>query len=156
MPPSPLSDLANCDLLIANQLQCNPQNQSFPMSNVPKKNPFSAVLSGPKLCWVVQHVLKCHMDSILRNSRRVILLGTPCVTVPQIDHKSEMWSILLGAVHILRNMWWGGGGLPDLLQYYIEGGLLNLLQYYRGGVFKIYYNITVLKGKWKVVILFQL
>ena len=95
MPPSPLSDLANCDLLIANQLQCNPQNQSFPMSNVPKKNPFSAVLSGPKLCWVVQHVLKCHMDSILRNSRRVILLGTPCVTVPQIDQKSEMWSTLL-------------------------------------------------------------
>jgi len=63
---------------------------------------------------------------------------------------------ILGAVHILRNTLWGGGGLPDLLQYYIGGGLLNLLQYYIGGVVKIYYNITVLKGKWKVIILFQL
>ena len=62
----------------------------------------------------------------------------------------------LGAVHILRNTLWGGGGLPDLLQYYIGGGLLNLLQYYIGGVVKIYYNITVLKGKWKVIFLFQL
>ena len=35
----------------------------------------------------------------------------------------------LGAVHILRNTKWGGG-LPDLLQYYI------------GGVSRIYYNIT--------------
>ena len=26
-----------------------------------------------------------------------------------------------------------GGGLPDLLQYYIGGGLPNLLQYYIGG-----------------------
>ena len=26
-----------------------------------------------------------------------------------------------------------GGGLPDLLQYYIGGGLPNLLQYYMGG-----------------------
>ena len=59
---------------------------------------------------------------------------------------------ILGAVHILRNH----GGLPDLLQYYIGGGLLNLLQYYIGGVVKIYYNITVLKGKWKVIIPFQL
>ena len=41
---------------------------------------------------------------------------------------------ILGAVHILRNTLWGGGGLPDLLQYYIGGGLPNLLQYYiRGG-----------------------
>ena len=30
-------------------------------------------------------------------------------------------------------MLWGGGGLPDLLQYYRGGGLLNLLQYYIGG-----------------------
>ena len=37
----------------------------------------------------------------------------------------------LGAVHILRNPEWGGG-LPDLLQYYIGGGLPNLLQYYIG------------------------
>ena len=72
-------------------------------------------------------------------------LAQPCVL-----------SLFLGAVHILRNTFWGGGGLPDLLQYYIGGGLLNSLQYYRGWVFKIYYNITVLKGKWKVVILFQL
>ena len=49
-----------------------------------------------------------------------------------------------------------GRGLPDLLQYYIGGGLPNLLQYYIGGVLKVYYNITVLKGKWKVIILFQL
>ena len=63
---------------------------------------------------------------------------------------------LLGAVHILRNTLWGGGGLPDLLQYYMGGGLPNLLQYYIGGVFKIHYNITVLKGKWKVIILVQL
>ena len=35
-----------------------------------------------------------------------------------------------GVAHILRNTLWGGGGLPDLLQYYIGGGLLNLLQYY--------------------------
>ena len=62
--------------------------------------------------------------------------------------------IILGAVHILRNTLWGG--LPDLLQYYIGGGLPNLLQYYIGGVLKVYYNITVLKGKWKVIILFQL
>ena len=50
----------------------------------------------------------------------------------------------------------GVGGLPDLLQYYIGGGLPNLLQYYIGGVLKVYYNITVLKGKWKALILFQL
>ena len=40
-------------------------------------------------------------------------------------------SLRLGAVHILRNTIWGGG-LPDLLQYYIGGGLPNLLQYYIG------------------------
>ena len=60
--------------------------------------------------------------------------------------------IALGAVHILRNPEWGGG-LPDLLQYYIGGGLPNLLQYYIGGVLKVYYNITVLNGKWKVTFL---
>ena len=38
-------------------------------------------------------------------------------------------NFFLGAVHILRNTGWGGG-LPDLLQYYI------------GGVSPIYYNIT--------------
>ena len=27
----------------------------------------------------------------------------------------------------------GGGGLPDLLEYYMGGGLPNLLQYYIGG-----------------------
>ena len=27
----------------------------------------------------------------------------------------------------------GGGGLPDLLQYYMGGGQLHLLQYYMGG-----------------------
>ena len=48
---------------------------------------------------------------------------------------------------------WGVGGLPDLLQYYIGGGLPNLLQYYIGGVLKVYYNITVLNGKWKVTFL---
>ena len=40
----------------------------------------------------------------------------------------------------------GGGGRPDLLQYYIAAG----------GVLKVYHNITVLKGKWKVIIFFQL
>ena len=59
----------------------------------------------------------------------------------------------LGAVHILRNTGLGGRGLPDLLQYYIGGGLPNLLQYYIGGVLKVYYNITVLNGKWKVTFL---
>ena len=38
----------------------------------------------------------------------------------------------LGAIHILRNRGQGGGGLPDLLQYYIGGGLTDLLQYYIG------------------------
>ena len=70
-----------------------------------------------------------------------------CNFVPQKFH--------LGAVHILRNTEWGGG-LPDLIQYYIGWGLPNLLQYYIGGVLKVYYNITVLKGKWKVIFLFQL
>ena len=42
-------------------------------------------------------------------------------------------NIPLGAVHILRNMGWGGGGLPNSLQYYI------------GGVLKVDYNITALK-----------
>ena len=51
-----------------------------------------------------------------------------------------VYLLLLGAVHILRNLGWGGG-LPDLLQYYI------------GGVLKVYYNITVLNGKWKVTFL---
>ena len=37
--------------------------------------------------------------------------------------------MILGAVHILRNTKWGGG-LPDLLQYYIGVGLESLLQYY--------------------------
>ena len=60
------------------------------------------------------------------------------------NHPSHPIPTHIGAVHILRNTLWGGGGLPDLLQYYI------------GGVVKIYYNITVLKGKWKVIILFQL
>ena len=45
----------------------------------------------------------------------------------QITHRQG--EQLLGAVHILRNMEWGGC-LPDLLQYYIGGGLPNLLQYY--------------------------
>ena len=90
----------------------------------------------------------------------MIVMVHDCYILNTKAMKEYNWTsryvILLGAVHILRNTLWGGGGLPDLLQYYIGGGLLNLLQYYRGGVFKIYYNITVLKGKWKVVILFQL
>ena len=49
-----------------------------------------------------------------------------------------------------------GGGLPDLLQYYIGEGLPNLLQYYIGVALKVYYNITVLEGKKKVIIPFQL
>ena len=66
---------------------------------------------------------------------------------PSISHLS--WrKFLLGAVHILRNTKWGGG-LPDLLQYYIGGGLPNLLQYYIGGLFKVHYNITDLLGIWK-------
>ena len=44
----------------------------------------------------------------------------------------EAAKYFLGAVHILRNKGWGGG-LPDLLQYYIGGGLPNSLQYYIGG-----------------------
>ena len=35
----------------------------------------------------------------------------------------------LSIYYVIRN---GGGGLPDLLQYYIGGGLPNLLQYYIG------------------------
>ena len=35
----------------------------------------------------------------------------------------------LSIYYVIRN----GGGLPDLLQYYIGGGLPNLLQYYIGG-----------------------
>ena len=55
---------------------------------------------------------------------------------------------ILGAVHILRNTWWGGGGFPDLLQYYIGGGLPNLLQYYNrgGGVYRD--PKFVLRNKW--------
>ena len=38
-----------------------------------------------------------------------------------------------------------GGGLPDLLQYYMGGGRANLLQYYMGGgsseTPKLYYVI---------------
>ena len=37
----------------------------------------------------------------------------------------------------------GGGGLPNLLQYYI------------GGFFKVYYNITDLVGLWKGLDHFQ-
>ena len=58
----------------------------------------------------------------------------------------------LSIYYVIRN----GGGLPDLLEYYIGGGVPNFLQYYIGGVLKVYYNITVLKGKWKVIFLFQL
>ena len=47
----------------------------------------------------------------------------------------------LGAVHILRNLGWGGGssrfitilhrgGLPNLLQFYLGGGFYIQLQYY--------------------------
>ena len=56
----------------------------------------------------------------------------------------------LSIYYVIRN----GGGLPDLLQYYIGGSLPNLLQYYIGSVYKVYFNITVLKGKWNVIILF--
>ena len=38
-------------------------------------------------------------------------------------------------------------GLGLSIYYVIRNG---------GGVFPIYYNITVLKGKWKVIFLFQL
>ena len=58
----------------------------------------------------------------------------------------------LSIYYVIRD----GGGLPDLLQYYIGGGLPNLLQYYIGVTLKVYNNITVLEGKWKVKILFQL
>ena len=91
----------------------------------------------------------CYVNVLLLTYQRVSLPGWRL-------YFTFLQTCQLGAVHILRNTWWGGRGLPDLLQYYIGGGLLNLLQYYRGGVFKIYYNITVLKGKWKVIILFQL
>ena len=50
----------------------------------------------------------------------------------------------------------GGEGSSQFITILHRGGLPNLLQFYIGGVFKIYYNITVLKGKWKVIILFQL
>ena len=42
----------------------------------------------------------------------------------------DIFTLIIGAVHILRNTGWGGGGLPDLLQYYIGRGLERLLQYY--------------------------
>ena len=58
------------------------------------------------------------------------------------DDSTKVSLSLLGAVHILRNTGWGGRGVPDLLQYYI------------GGVFKVYFNNTVLKGKLNVIILF--
>ena len=47
-------------------------------------------------------------------------------------------------------------GCPYITYYGMGGGLPDLLQYYIGGVLKVYYNITVLKGKWKVIMLFQL
>ena len=59
----------------------------------------------------------------------------------------------LSIYYVIRN---GGAGSSRFITILHRGSLLNLLQYYRGGVFKIYYNITVLKGKWKVIILFQL
>ena len=39
----------------------------------------------------------------------------------------------LGPVHILRNTWWGGGGLPNLLQYYIGGSskFITILQFWK-------------------------
>ena len=61
----------------------------------------------------------------------------------------------LGAVHILRNTG-GEGGSSRFITILHRGGVPNLLQYYIGGVLKVYYNITVLKGKWKVIFLFQL
>ena len=56
----------------------------------------------------------------------------------------------LSIYYVIRNGGW------DFPIYYniIGGGLPNLLQYYIGGVFKVYFNITVLKGKWNNIILF--
>ena len=43
-----------------------------------------------------------------------------------------------------------GGGLPDLLQYYIGGGLPNLLQYYIGvgleSLLQYYSFVTKMEG----------
>ena len=50
----------------------------------------------------------------------------------------------------------GGEGSSRFITILHRGGLPNLLQYYKGGVLTVYYNITVLKGKWKVIILFEL
>ena len=51
---------------------------------------------------------------------------------------------VLGAVHILRNTGWGGGGSSWFITILHRGCHLNLLQYYiEGGVFLIYYNITI-------------
>ena len=59
----------------------------------------------------------------------------PTQSVSHYLNTSPKGCTSLGAVHILRNTEWEGGGLPDLLQYSI------------GGVFKVYYNITILNGK---------
>ena len=83
------------------------------------------------------------LEQVYFHSRRLMLMAMGPSTMKNLWEHIFCWKPL-GAVHILRNTLWGGGGLADLLQYYI------------GGVFKIYYNITVLKGKWKVIILFQL
>ena len=59
----------------------------------------------------------------------------------------------LSIYYVIRDR---GEGSSRFITILHRGGLPNLLQYYIGGVLKVYYNITVLKGKWKVIFLFQL
>ena len=47
------------------------------------------------------------------------------------------------------------GGSPQFITILHGGGLPNLLQFYIGEVFKVNCNIRVFEGKWKVMILFH-
>ena len=61
---------------------------------------------------------------------RMSLINNCLVRGRLLSHMVTFFSKGLSIYYVIRN---GGGGLPDLLQYYIGGGVPNLLQYYIGG-----------------------
>ena len=69
--------------------------------------------------------------------------------------KNSKFTIQYGAVHILRNTGWGGGGFITILQKG-GGGLTNLLQYYMGGALQSLLQCYRFVGIWKNHIIWKI
>ena len=113
---------------------------------------YSRLTSKEKIYWYTgTNRLRVSAITSIPRLRDVPLQGLSIYYVIRNDFAFCCKFEKMSQIHVFR------GVRPD---YYdiTQGGLskfINLLQYYIGEVLEVYYNITVLKGKWKVIILFS-